>query len=392
MKITTLLAAVLFVVFTLTSHSHAQSPLVTIDMVTVGDAGNAADTTGYGAVADVFAIGKYEVTIGQYTTFLNTVATEGPGGEPLPSYLYNLWSVDMLRDGTVAGINRSGAGTKANPYSYSVIGSSNRPITFVNWLDAARFANWMHNGADGWAATEFGAYALFGRTNNGDYERLPGARWFLPTEDQWYKAAYYKGGSTNAGYWDYPTQSDTAPGNTIGGEANQANYYNGVYSVTQSSSYSLQQNYLTDAGAFSNSASAYGTFDQAGNVFEWNETVISGASRGLRGGAWDFNANYLQSSLRFGSIPTLQEGVFGFRMASLASVPVEPFAITNFTRSGNTAELRWLPLSANTPVRVERTTDLSGPWTAIATNLISGSFNDTNAPTRSAFYRLATEP
>ena len=75
-----------------------------------------------------------------------------------------------------------------------------------------------------------------------------------------------------------------------------------------------------------------------------------------------------------------------------ASVPVEPFVITNITRSGNTAELRWQPLPNNTPVRVERTTDLSGPWTAIATNLISGSFNDTNAPTRSAFYRLAQDP
>jgi hypothetical protein len=151
----------LFVVFSLASHSHAQSPLVTIDMVTVGDAGNAADTTGYGAVADVFAIGKYEVTIGQYTTFLNTVATEGLGGEPLPSYLYNLWSIDMARDGTVAGINRSGAGTKANPYSYSVIGSSNRPITFVNWLDAARFANWMHNGADSSGGRTMGTTSAF---------------------------------------------------------------------------------------------------------------------------------------------------------------------------------------------------------------------------------------
>jgi len=75
-----------------------------------------------------------------------------------------------------------------------------------------------------------------------------------------------------------------------------------------------------------------------------------------------------------------------------ASAPVEPFAITNFTRSGNTAELRWPALPTNTPIRVERTTDLSGPWTAIATNLISGSFTDTNAPTRSAFYRLVTEP
>ena len=75
-----------------------------------------------------------------------------------------------------------------------------------------------------------------------------------------------------------------------------------------------------------------------------------------------------------------------------ASAPVEPFAITNFTRSGNSAELRWQARPTNTTVRVERTTDLSGPWTAIATNLISGSFTDTNAPTRSAFCRLVTEP
>jgi hypothetical protein len=71
---------------------------------------------------------------------------------------------------------------------------------------------------------------------------------------------------------------------------------------------------------------------------------------------------------------------------------VAPFAITNFARSGNTAELRWQALSTNTPIRVERAAALTGPWTAIATNLISGSFTDTNAPSGSAFYRLVTEP
>ena len=64
----------LFAAFLSVSNLQAQ-PLVTIETVTVGDAGNAADTiTGYGAVADVFAIGKYEVTIGQYTSFLNAAA------------------------------------------------------------------------------------------------------------------------------------------------------------------------------------------------------------------------------------------------------------------------------------------------------------------------------
>ena len=83
-----------------------------------------------------------------------------------------------------------------------------------------------------------------------------------------YAEDYYKGGGTNAGYWLYPTESDSAPGNEVGGAANQANYNNGVYSVTRSADYSGLLNYLTDAGVFTNSTSAYDTYDQAGNVIE----------------------------------------------------------------------------------------------------------------------------
>jgi hypothetical protein len=276
MKKSTRLAAVLFAVFTLNPQSHAQ-PLVTIDTVTVGDAGNAADTTTYGAVTNVFAIGKYEVTIGQYNTFLNSVASVTSD-----SYIVNLWSASMTNDLNIAGISRSGSGTSGSPYSYSVIGSGNRPITYVNWFDAARFANWMNNGATNGASTETGAYTLNGATTGTGFTKNAGATWWIPSENEWYKAAYYKGGGTNAGYWDYPTQSDSAPGNNIGGATNQANYYAGDYAVTQSGSYSSSQNYLTDGGAFSNSGSAYGTFDQAGNVWEWNDAVI-GSSRGLLG-------------------------------------------------------------------------------------------------------------
>ena len=45
--------------------------------------------------------------------------------------------------------------------------------------------------------------------------RNAGATYFIPSENEWYKAAYYKGGSTNAGYWTYPTQSNTAPSNML---------------------------------------------------------------------------------------------------------------------------------------------------------------------------------
>lgn len=313
-----------FAAFTLIYSLQAQ-PLLNIETVTVADAGNAADTTGYGAVADVFAIGKYEVTISQYATFLNSVAAVTSD-----SYVANLWSANMASDLNIAGISRSGGGTLASPYSYSVIGSGNRPIAYVSWFDAARFANWVNNGATNGASTETGAYTLNGATSGVGFTKNAGATWWIPSEDEWYKAAYYKSGGTNAGYWVYPTQSDTAPGNTIGGAANQANYYAGGYAVTQSAGYSGSQNYLTDAGAFSDSASAYDTFDQGGNVWEWNDAVI-GSGRVHRGGSWGNGGFYLQSSSRDPSDPSSDGSFVGFRVAS--SVP-EPSTCALFLMAG----------------------------------------------------------
>ncbi len=302
----------LFGAFTL-SHLHAQ-PLVNIETATVGDAGNAADTrvmsdstSGYGAIGYEFSIGKYEVTIGQYTSFLNAVAVTDA---------YSLYNPSMGTDLNIVGIARSGS---SGSYSYAAIGSSNRPITYVSWFGAARFANWMHNGATNGASTETGAYTLNGATN-GIFTKNLDATWWIPSENEWYKAAYYKGGGTNAGYWLYPTQSDSAPDNTVGGATNLANYYNGVYSVTQSGNYSATLDHLTDAGAFSNSASAYDTYDQGGNVWEWNDAVVDGSSRGLRGGAWRYDGlgiNYLQASSRGNYDPTLEFTSVGFRLASV---------------------------------------------------------------------------
>ena len=70
-------------------------------------------------------------------------------------------------------------------------------------------ANWLHNGK-GSGDTETGAYTL---TNANDLTMVKnsGAKYWIPSEDEWYKAAYYKRGGTNAGYWMYPTQSDSLP-------------------------------------------------------------------------------------------------------------------------------------------------------------------------------------
>jgi len=271
---------------------RAQDPLVRIETVPVGDPGNAPDIlTGYGAVPYTYSIGKYEVTSGQYTAFLNCVASVTTN-----DYLVNLWAPKMGSDERIKCIERSGDGSATNPFVYQVFGSSNCPVSYVSWMDAARFANWMHNGATNGASTETGAYTLNGATN-GIFTVNPGARWSLPSENQWYKAAYYKGGGTNAGYWIYPTQSNETPGNHVGIAHNQANFWKDVFSVTQSASYPKSCP-LADVGAFSNSPSAYGTFDQGGSLNEWNDSVIAGFSRGIRGGDWNNNCLGMQSTTR----------------------------------------------------------------------------------------------
>jgi len=93
---------------------------------------------------------------------------------------------------------------------------------------------------------------------------------FLPTEDQWYKAAYYSQNlnAGRGGYYLYATKSDDAPGNQIGNEANMANYiddYSGsyFYCVPQNRFIDPTQNYLTDIGAYVESPSYFGTLDQS---------------------------------------------------------------------------------------------------------------------------------
>jgi formylglycine-generating enzyme len=331
-------AAVAAVVFSAV-FQPASARAVTIDLVPVGNPGNANDpATGnlYGGVAYDYQIGKYDVTIGQYTEFLNAVAKTDS---------FDLYVDNMGIDQNSRGISRTGV---SGSYSYSVIGpfgtiqipqatAANRPITFVNWFHAARFANWMANGqptgAQTNATTESGAYTLVGVDNGGTAPARnvtnpnTGATptYVIPTENEWYKAAYYNPvlNSGSGGYYTYATQSNTDPGNVPGSGSNQANWsLEEVFSVTQDGLYDTDQNYLTDVGAFTNSASFYGTFDQSGNVWQWNDLDgLPGSSRGIRGGSWQiFNPTSVSSSGGFLALPGSPGGSdLGFR---LAVVPV----------------------------------------------------------------------
>ncbi len=300
--------------------------VVNIDFVTVGNINNPNDpATGslYGAVAYAYKIAKNETTISQYAEFLNAAAQTDT---------YGLYDTGMGSDLSVAGITRSGF---SGSYSYSVVaGSGNRPISYVSWFDAARFTNWMSNGQGG-GSTETGAYTLVGAMS-GIFFKNAGATVWLPSENEWYKAAYYDptpgaGGSAGTGpgpvpgpvpggivgdnYWRYSNQSNTLDGNTIG-VARSANYYTGVFAKTQNG----LPSYLTDVGAYgANSDSYYGTNDQTGNVSEWNDAVIAGSARGKSGGSW---ADYLGPGIQPPDVSgqrdfVVSESRFGFRIAGV---------------------------------------------------------------------------
>lgn len=307
-----------FIILTGVFHNPANA--LNMETVSVGNAGNTADTqvmwitdgtSGYGSVGYAYRMGKYEVTVGQYTEFLNKVARIDT---------YGLYNTDMARTDYGCGISRSGNGTASSPYSYSVGANfTNRPASFVNWGDAVRFANWMHNGQPSGAqdvtTTEDGSYYLNGATSITALQavtRKSNATWAIPSENEWYKAAYYdptKPGG--AGYWDYATGTDSLPGwdmTEATNPGNNANYYsdpNPIYAPT-------------NVGEFQLSDSPYGTFDQTGNMWEWNEALLhNDSTRGLRGGCFANYSIYQSSSYRYCEAPTYENGACGFRVVEV---------------------------------------------------------------------------
>jgi len=274
------------------------SAIVLMDWVTVGNANNAADpSTGYGAVDHAYQIGKYEVTNAQYCEFLNAKGQSNSNG------IYNSSMASY-------GITQSGS---LGNYSYTLTSAlANRPVVFVSWFDAARFANWMMNG-QGNGDMETGAYTLNGATN-GIILANAGAKVYIPSENEWYKAAYYN--AANASYSRYPNGQNTI--------------------TTANANYGSSS--TTDVGAYSGYPSSYGTNDQGGNAWEWNDAVISGSSRGLRGGAWNDNVNGLHSSVPYNLDPTYENVTIGFRLASVPTNRPNCFIIQSF-QAGSSTEI-----------------------------------------------------
>jgi formylglycine-generating enzyme required for sulfatase activity len=119
-------------------------------------------------------------------------------------------------------------------------------------------------------------------------------------------------------YWDFPTSSNNTPSNDVidPDPGNNANFYQSGYSI--GSPY-----YRTVVGEFENSDSPYGTFDQGGNVLEWDEAIISdlgsGFGRGLRGGSASsaHDVNYLLAAQRNSQYPQIESSNYGFRIVEV---------------------------------------------------------------------------
>ena len=260
-----------------------------IDFAPIGNAGNAADTTGYGAVGYNYSISTYAISQQQINLAV------------------------------------------ANGYSNGTAGNwtGSQPATGITWYQAAAYANWL-NTSHGYTAaynldagattltvwSQSQAFSLGG--GNYDLYRNANAHYFLPTENEYYKAAYYDPNkSGGAGYWLYATGSDTAPtavaSGTAAGTAVYDGYNTGVASVPAS---------VDQAGGLS----PYGTMGQTANVSEWNESAYFGGynaseDRVFRGGIWLNPSSILQSSFRGNANPSITVDSIGFRVAEVVPEP-----------------------------------------------------------------------
>ena len=261
----------------------------TMDFVDVGNTTNVDDDTGYGAVPYNYQIAVHEVS----ESMIIAANTAG--------------SLGLTQD--TRGVDK--------------------PSTSISWNEAARFVNYL-NTSNGFQpaynfATQPGDVAPAYDPNENltlwsspeawklggeNLFRHKDAHYFLPSENEWYKAAYYDGSAST--YFDYATGSDSAPTAVASGTAAGTAVYDQSFAAGPAD--------ITNAGGLS----PYGTMAQNGNVWEWAESGFTAPndsaaeSRVLRGGNWNFSSFDLQSSSRsFAFSPSDVGSSTGFRVAAV---------------------------------------------------------------------------
>ena len=241
---------------------------------------------GQGSVLYPYSIQNSEVTNAEYRDFLEAIASVLD-----PSGLYS----ELMASDPRGGITREGT---AGDYVYLVKANmGNKPVSFVSWLDAARYVNWLENGSPQGAqdetTTEAGSYDLTGAGDPATSAVRQGS-WSLPTEDEWYKAAYHDPSQGEGFYWKYPTREDEpgpqlAQADGVGDVVNAglvANHAAGaVWNGQAGNVTTVGPDWGSGLPRGAGSPSFYGTYDQGGNVIEWLTDLEEG-SRVARGGSF----------------------------------------------------------------------------------------------------------
>jgi formylglycine-generating enzyme required for sulfatase activity len=314
--------------------------------------------TAHGQVNCEYEISKHKVSNAEYAAFLNAKAKSDP---------HTLWGGggEILREG------------EDGSHTCSVVpGRENRPVRWVAAVDAMRMANWLNNGATASSDTETGSYTF------GGYDvvstRNPEARYVLASDDEWYKAAYYdptKNGT--GGYWQLPPKTDD-PSRMVSelpsGGPFSANF----------NSVNAADGGTTDVGAYTAASSYYGTFDQAGCTWEWNEPLdptTKVASR--RSGSWA-NAVARLSANVIANNGIGDGGQSEHQSLRLALVPPRPAApkLTIEYLTATTLRISWTGGGT-----LENAPAANGPWATVDANPASPYL--VNPTGQARFYRVS---
>ena len=201
---------------------------------------------------------------------------------------------------------------------------ADRPATGISWLEAATFVNWLNTSQGFNTAYKFdtvgGTFSLWTGSDAGFDASNPYrntlANYYLPSVDEWYKAAYYDPVSDT--YFVYPTGQNVGDAPTAVPTGTAA--HTAVYDQADGTGPAD----IDNAGGLS----LFGTMAQGGNVVEWQETALDLTNdsptefRRRRGGAWRaLLDNPLRSSGGNWDEPTFEDVTVGFRVAGSTVIP-----------------------------------------------------------------------
>jgi hypothetical protein len=264
---------------TVCSPGNSGYPVSTINWTGVQN-----ERQGRGVVDYQFRIARTEVTTGQWLEFLNTFAPRPMpaniralvGGSPNRNFIGgpSWWGAGSIEYDPIAGTERYAL--------YDIPNAADVPVWGISWRMAAMYCNWLHNDKSSeWTALTSGAYDAGTWTFNNitgyrdDLNHLPGARFYIPSLDEWGKAAFYdpnRYGQGQGGWWNRTDSSDDLPTPGFPGEPGATTSAGILGSPV------FGESGLIPLGAYPGSQSPWGLLDTSSGAQEVVSEEINGGA------------------------------------------------------------------------------------------------------------------